>query len=122
MTLSDILNGYGNKYDKQAFVCIRSEYKSNPYLWPRQNRPGANIIRLWKKAICTCFPRDRYNNTLYTLGKWICDTDIDYWTWFFFPGPNLLYKKSMEDGMYLKEGQEQDRLEIILVSNITIEP
>ena len=64
MTLSDILNGYDNSYDKQAFVCIRSDYKSNSYLWPRQNRPGANIIRLWKKAICTCFPRDRYNNTL----------------------------------------------------------
>ena len=96
MTLSDILDGYGNKYDRQAFDCIRSDYKSNPYLWPRQNRPGTHIRRLWRKAIRTCFPRDRYNQTEYSLGRWICDTDIDYWTWFFFPDQNLLYKKSME--------------------------
>ena len=95
MTVSDIFDGYGNKYEKNSFNCIKDEYDVSPYIWPRQTAPCCFSIRLWKKAIKQCFPRDHNNNTLYTLGRWSYFSPNDNWVWFFYPRDNLLYKKSM---------------------------
>ena len=95
MTVTDIFDGYGNRYDKNSFNCIRNVSETSPYVWPKQPRPGPLSRRLWKKAIKTCFPRNEDNMTIYSLGRWMCDPKIDKWTWFFYPGQNYLYKRSM---------------------------
>jgi hypothetical protein len=84
-TLSDITCGYGTKFT-QAYNCQYDHTIPHHYLWPKQPKPSASSIRIWRRELRQCFPR--INGVMdYTLGDWLYRPSVE-WKCFFLPKLN----------------------------------
>lgn len=92
-TLSDIMEGHGNRISKKALNCIYDNNRGHHYQWPIQPRPHQRTRRIWKRALKKAFPREQNSlNTAYTLGLWL--NIYNTWKWYFNPCTRYLYKQS----------------------------
>jgi hypothetical protein len=89
-SLSDITCGYGQKYT-QAYQCIHDDTIPHHYIWPIQPRPSSSAIKVWRKALRTCFPRTNGDMT-YSLGQWLSQPSAE-WNWFYYPPSQLIFQR-----------------------------
>ena len=90
ITISDIMNGFGNGFTT-AYNCDREEQLRNNFVWPRTKKPNASCIKIWRKALRTSFGLQE-GITTYQLGRWL-NNHISQWTWFYCPNNNFLYQR-----------------------------
>jgi hypothetical protein len=89
-SLSDISCGYGTRYTN-AYNCIYDHTIPHHHLWPKQPRPNAASISIWRRALRLCFPREGGLMT-HTLGNWLYRPSTE-WRWFFYPRSQLIYQR-----------------------------
>ena len=90
LTLSDIMNGYGNGLTC-AYNCIKDTTRPSHYHWPKQPWPSSGCIRMWKSALRKVFGMQQ-GVTTYTLGKWFYQPS-DSWIWFYSTNTNTLFQQ-----------------------------
>ncbi len=91
-TLSDLVDGFGNRVTNEALNCQRDEEVPHWYKFPNQERPHQPILRLWKRALKQSFTREDDQRKLrQPLGQWRYNDDK--WLWYYNPISQNLYKK-----------------------------
>lgn len=90
LTVSDIMNGYGNGFNS-AYKGDKDNTRHSPFNWPRQEKPGAQCIKIWKSALRQTFGL-RQGRTQYTLGKWFYKPS-NLWRWYYSPATTHLYQR-----------------------------
>ena len=99
-SLSDVVNGNGTRIEQDTLNCIRDEERPHYYKWPVQTRPNQRILRLWKRALKSAFPREEGNlNLQHTLGAW--HSNHNDWKWYFHPQTQLLYQLRDNDTWHM---------------------
>ena len=90
LTLSDVMNGFGNGFTS-AYNVIMDPTRKSQYNWPNSKKPSSSYIKVWRKALRTTFGLRR-GQTEFTLGKWL-HSNMDKWNWFYDPITQNLYQR-----------------------------
>ena len=90
MTVSDIMNGYGNGFTSM-FKCRKTHQKLKNYKWPFQPEPTPSMKKLWSKALRKTFGL-KAGKTTHQLGLWL-HSNISLWIWFFHPTSSSLFQR-----------------------------
>ena len=90
MTLSDIVDGYGDYYTC-SYNGIKDSTLPDTYIYPKQEKPDSKTIAIWKKAIRKSFP-SKQGKLEYRLGKWTIKS-IDDHNWLYHPPSTTLYQR-----------------------------
>jgi hypothetical protein len=94
VTVADIANGNGTLLRRGVLKGTMMKMNRNSYQWPRQDRPGINAWRLWRKALKRNILRGvglHLKPNLY-LGSWI-DGARDKWDWFYVRATQRIYQR-----------------------------
>ena len=90
LTLSDVMNGYGNGFTT-AYQCNRDTTRQSLFNWPKQEKPEAQTIKVWKSALQNTFGL-QHGITEYTLGKWFYKFS-NQWIWLYSPSTHIFYQQ-----------------------------
>jgi len=89
-TAADVFNGYGDSFSN-TYNVQRDVQPRNNYTWPRMQRPSSTAIKLWRKALQTCF-RLMSGQMEYVLGRWL-NNNYQGWIWFYDPNTQFIYQR-----------------------------
>jgi hypothetical protein len=93
MCLSDIVNAEGSHVHPRTWACDRRDDWASRYNWPRNRRPSADAIIIWREALQKTFLRrglGRLRQLRQPLGAWRVSND-DEWLWYYYPPDERLY-------------------------------
>ena len=91
-TLADITNGYGTRLTTSARQGRKDTTRVSAYNFPFQPRPDQPSIRLWKKALRTCFPLLHEAALIPQLRSWTIPM-ADTQQWYYLPQNQRLFQK-----------------------------
>ena len=91
MTLSDLMNGYGDGFTK-TIRGIKDHQPRNSYKWPFQPAPSTRLIKFWNKALRKTFGLSAGTTAHHQLGKWL-HNDYSQWIWFYHPRSKAIMQR-----------------------------
>ena len=106
-TVSDITNGNGMLLRRGVLKGNILKLNTAHYVWPRQERPGINSWRIWRKAIKSVFMRHirLHLKPEYVLGGWN-DGEYSQWNWYYVRTTQKIYQRLLNRWkIYKRQGR-----------------